>query len=474
MRINKIFLMLSVFALLLTSYSNCGKLQSGSIGNNEAINASTWIQPAESNPATSPTSDSNSGTPTLPPVTTPPTPANAMNGYGTVDTNCMASSAYDACLFWKNPVAQRNAVFPEILKMGTDLSSVQTYGVKLQNQISSNTLTSATIRVVASDGTTPQLTGGQLRFPYGSDGSKAWTAQLMSYFWLTKLETEFIKRVGTFYAASGARSANRPIDVDSFGIKDTTMKGNAYFSKSENKIAIGYAVSEAGGIAHEMALSSEVYIHEMGHANLASATASNLSLDVKTRCVVTSPVNGVATVFVRDCNRIYTTDTMIMKYCSDVNGCPGAINEGQADFHVFMMFPNTPAIGETWQNKLDGAKAAISRNPLLTKSVTASYVYSNFTYTVLRNTPQATAFKGEIHDGGAFYASLLYDIYTDPNMNKSHFEKLFNEHLKTINETSDFRTALADFKNLATAMKSQFGIDYGSLISSTFARRGIL
>ena len=70
--------------------------------------------------------------------------------------------------------------------------------------------------------------------------------------------------------------------------------------------------------------------------------------------------------------------------------------------------------------------------------------------------------------------TFLYEIYTHKDMSRNHFERLFNEHLKMVNSSTDFRGALQIFKILSTAMQHQLANkNYGPLITSIFAKRGI-
>ena len=68
------------------------------------------------------------------------------------DPSCFTNPAYDACLFYKNPVAQMKGPLAPKLSYGADLTAVQVFGVKLRNLTNPTSLRNTSINVSASAG----------------------------------------------------------------------------------------------------------------------------------------------------------------------------------------------------------------------------------------------------------------------------------------------------------------------------------
>lgn len=318
----------------------------------------------------------------------PPTTLPFSQTLGKFDSNCQNNSNYDACIFWKNPLAKQNAVLSKYLDFGDDLSTRQTFGVKLQDQIDPLKLESPSIRVFTSNVNLPpgwlqpSNNSKEWKIAYAQETDKHWNAQVMAYFWLTAMEKHLHSRTGIYYA----KNKNIPVNAYNAGVLN-----NAFWNGSG--ITIGAANDVGNNPRHELALSVEVVLHEMGHANLSHSGASG----------------GGGT-------------------CSDQRGCMGAINEGQADFHYVMMFPTSTALGETSVNNLDGwSWRGISRDVRKLDGKKAADFY--------------TAASGEIHVMGSLYAAILWDIYSHPTMVKQDFEKLFMLHLQKFTNGANFLTA---------------------------------
>lgn len=327
----------------------------------------------------------------------------------------MSNNAYDACLFWKNPVAQRGQRYAAAINVGDNLSADQTFGVKLVNLLNPNQLRSSSINVVATDGLAARPLNGKWKVAYQADQVASQVAQLMAYYWLTRQEIEMESRTGVFYAKG------KSIVVDAI---DGSVENNAYWDGKS--IVLGAAAVR--GSLHEMALSAEVYIHEMGHANFQyAAPNSNLFVD--------SNGDGV--------------------FCRTEQGCITAINEGQADFHSILLFPERVAIGETWLNNVDGLP---SRHVQKVSKMSLTEFYN------------LSSQKGEVHDMGAAYASILYSIYTHPSVVKAEFEKLFSLHLQKMTS----RTRFPEARDILIADDlAFFAGKYASVIREAFTLRGV-
>jgi hypothetical protein len=338
--------------------------------------------------------------------------------FGQFDQNCLNNPNFDACLFWKNPVAQRGQAYPSLLRFGQSLSE-QTFGIRLSDQTSPDKLENQHIRVFSSSGPTAQPgNGSTFRLSYAEDRNRYHNAQLMSYFWLNIQQKEMSRRAGTFYAS------NKRIPVDAF---NSGVENNAYWDTQ--KIVMGMATS--GGNSHEMALSSDVLLHEMGHANLQFAVGR----------------------FLRDNHPGATNGT-----CSSALGCISAINEGQADFHFLMIFQDSTALGETFVNSTRGIAGVgnISRNVKANPKMTIQEHFSRS--------------QGQIHTMGTLYATILYRIYTDPRVNKIDFEKIFMNSLQKLSESSRFPETKAA---LLAEDRVHFSEAYKTVIEEIYAEYGL-
>lgn len=415
---------------------------------------------------------------------------------GTIDANCLNNSQYDACLFWKNPVAQNGAAFSNYLSFGKDLSSVQTFGVQLSNLKNNQYLESDLLYIyVTNQSSLPDLrdlTGiqsaprlklqnGQLRTAYKDDGnyaggSKA-TAQLMAYFWLNHMFTNYTERAGTSYS-----NLLRKTYVDAFAdfSTDTTIKNNSYFTYTYNVntgsggqlsynisnqfIFMGYMSDPScvNSICHEMALSSEVYLHEMGHGSFLNAAGVEAALSdadtekhlIQINKCSSGKWSGVQLWTQTQINQ-GTTDcdpsktgtafdfSYISSFCKDANGCIDAINEGQADFHFLMMFPEKGQLAETIVNNIQGGLPSYGASRDVTSTQALSRTVQSYYTLATRpvDSKYSQTISGEVHGMGSAYASILWKIYTDSRIDTRKFEKAFFNHLRQLSKSSDFSMA---------------------------------
>ena len=323
------------------------------------------------------------------------------------DPNCFTNPAVDACLFYKNPVAQNRGPISPRVTYGSDLTAVHVFGVKLRNQTDPNRLRNSSIDVFSSAGQLAAPVGGKWNFPYKDDQGKHFVSQVMAFYWLNE-QIEYMKtNSGAFYAE------NKNIRVNAF---TTSVQNNAYWDGAN--IVMGNFGTQ------ELALSSEVYLHEMGHANLDFATNGQIN--------ITS------------------------SFCATKFGCIGAIHEGMADAHGFIMFPNDPAMAQTPQNSINGWA---NRNPNNFLNRNLDYFFST------------VSGGGEIHGMGTAYAVILWKIMKDPMMIQKDFEMMFSMHLPRLTSTSDFRTAKTIWMSLSD---TRFSGKYTNLIKTHFESVGVL
>lgn len=451
------------FSVLLLAFNNCGQ---GFAGNSNAFDSALGPTPPSPPSPPSPPAPPNP-TPTPNPGQFPP------NRGGTVDANCLNNSAYDACLFWKNPVVHKGSGFSPMLMRGANLDSIQTFGVVLPNRTNINKLQSPSINVTATSGTTPSLVNGQLRRRYVDDNGTSWVAQLMAYFWISHQENQMKSIAGNWFAA------NKNIQVDAFKATGTpaeidSLADNAYFSSAGPKVVMGF-VSIGNNVAHEMALSGEVYLHEMGHADLHFAGQGNsLYNDSNATYLCEDEITG--DVALKNLSQLTSDDIILAVYCKTNQGCISGIHEGQADFHSALIFPEKAALGETMVNDFNGSMISmqVPRDPSKVGSWNAVDFY-NKSASVFNS--GAITVGGEIHGIGMTYMSALWKVYNDPTMtNKSCIAKIFSQQLTMLTASSRFPEARTALASAATALKSNAscgGVDYAPLIRNVFSSIGV-
>jgi hypothetical protein len=414
-------------------------------------------------------------TPQVPTVTLPLSDNSLISAKtaGTTDPNCLANNSFDACIFWKNPVAQRGSAYanPGLL-FGANLATDQTFGVKLKNLKSPSFLESqnlyvyTSINALADDPavirTKPrlQLTNGVYRANYNTDGtatagSKS-VAQLMAYFWLDHMATEMSRRVGSAFPKQALTYVDAYSQDPATNVRPYLIQ-NAFFTFSycdkidgscgnrfdvgERWIYMGFSVfctqfNAAGActtaiFGHEMALSAEVYLHEMGHGNFLSRVGAQSII----------------------------ADTL--SECPSAQGCFGAINEGQADFHYLMIFSERGQLGETIGNNLNGMDT--SRNA--TSAANQARSVAGF-FNLSPSSP------GEIHNMGAAYAAILWRIYSDARIEKRRFESAFYLHMQMLTQSANFATSWSGLKAQYLAVGgSAAGVQ---AIDEAFTAKGIV
>lgn len=316
-----------------------------------------------------------------------------------VEKNCMTDDTIAACIFNKNPVAQnKSSLSTGRLIFGRDLTAIQTFPVQISGLTNPSQLKNASIDVVATNGARATPINGKWKFPYQTDTNHK-VAQVMAYYWLNKEIDYFETNAGVFYAK------NKNIKVDAY---NASVRNNAYYDGSQ--IVMGDFNNQ------EASLSAEIYIHEMGHANLDHATNGQLNIS--------------------------------SNQCPDTNGCIGGIHEGQADLHSVIMFPTQTAMAETVVNSMAGWSSRDVKKQL---------------------GKNKNDFGTEVHSSGTAYATALYKIYSSPEVPSKDFEKMFTMHLSRLTSNSNY----IDGKNkLIQVSDTYFAGKYSQIIQTAFASMG--
>ena len=357
---------------------------------------------------------------------------------GTNSSSCMTDSGFDACIFYKNPVAQQGKIFSPVLSSTTDLTSIQTYGVKID--ATGQTLDNNNLSICAD------MNGSYKRFKnltstwktsYLNSRTNFELEQVMAYYWLNQQINTMKQWTGNFYAS------NKKIQVFAYNpILQGSVLDNAFWDGSLNVIVMGRST---GMPAVSYGLAAEIYAHEMGHANLDYAAP----------------------------DAIVDSDS-----CADKNGCIGAIHEGQADYHAALMFGPGP-IGESITNNMGGLSAStcvIGRTISTNSSLTADKVYNpgNCSYTMgTTDTSDDIPARGEIHDMGALYASIWWEVRKNAaaaGKPTREVDQLFMEHLAVLQSADTFVSSLCKIVDID---KNNFSSRYSQLFSAEYKKRGL-
>lgn len=347
----------------------------------------------------------------------PPPPPEAVLNY-----TCMTDSQYNACVFLKNPVAEKRSPFSPATTYSTDLSQYQIYAVNLKTP-DPTALKNSSIKVLAGAGGAITPVNGAWKFVYANDSAHR-VGQVMAYYWLN-YQIDYMKsRVGNFYAEG------KNIEVNAF---DSTISNNAQWDQSSNNIRMG--VFNIAGQS-EAALSADIYAHEMGHANQSYANPNFMNWSTSTHKMCNSNV-----------------------CCTTVGGCAGGIAEGQADYHSFITFGTTAAIGEQVVNSTSGiSQCGIARRAAANVNLLMSQAFN-----------ACSGLAGEVHAMGNVYASIWWQL-RDGAANPLEIDQLFNEHLKVIGGSDTYVTAVP---KILAIDASVFGGKYNQSIKTEFSRRGI-
>jgi hypothetical protein len=361
------------------------------------------------------------------PVDTPnpapsPTPSSAPASTEILDPGCMDNPTYDTCLFYKNPVAQKKAPLNPSLSPTSNLQSLQIYGVKLANLNESGYLENSTYRITPGSGMNRVRKNAQGSWKYefstnctgelcDADPDHK-TGQLMGYYWLNRQAETMANETGKFYA------------------KDKNITVETYYANMDNAYWDGESIilGDGGPSDAEYALGAEVYMHEAGHANLTFAATGTLGSSSQ---------------------------------CSSVKGCIGAINEGQADYHAAIIFPEGGApLGESQMNSVQGlVECGLLRGIAANKNTTAQQAYN-----------ACSGSKGEVHLMGRVYASVWWEVRRHSTSAAREVDQLFTEHLRSLQRSDTFQTALIKIKALDKAL---FQSKYSADFTEEFSRRGI-
>ncbi len=375
--------------------------------------------------------DQNDGNTSTTTITLPPVGSEADP---IIDPNCLTNDDYNACIFFKNPQFHNaDNPFNPATNYSTDLTEHQVYAVNLKG-LTNNKLQNSNFRVTSLQTGIEEAKpnpDGTWKFDYANDSNHK-VAQVMTYYWIFEQIQWMKENVGTWYPE------NKNILADSY---NESVQNNAYFSSSDNMIRLGVFTRSGPGGRSEAALSAEVTVHEMGHANwyYGNRTRNNFA------------------------NTVVCPESNNTPCCPDDRGCVSAANEGQADVHAFFLFGESPSIGNFIDNNVGGLETncgglVVSRNPEVNFNLTTAAITNNCPFR-------------EIHWYGSVYAAIWWEIYKDPTSDKIEVAKLFNETIPVIGPQDTFEEMAGRILNLDAQF---FAGKYSSKFDTEFRRRGLI
>ncbi|MCB0421833.1 MAG: hypothetical protein KDD61_12610 [Bdellovibrionales bacterium] len=377
---------------------------------------------------------------------------------GKLSEDCENESNYNACIFYKNPVVTKGSSVSGGVELDTKLDrlGIQKFAVVIDGMDDSGYLQNSkfvidpTLTLSSGDSNPSGLSRvrvnseGKWFYPYegasgaGDSGKKV--SQLMAYYWLNEFDRILKSQTGaeltqgvTYY-------------VDTYNHADSSRaRNNAFFSPGTDDdgsdagiVVLGWADgAQVSGASyrHDMAMSAEVYAHEVCHGFFEySANGAH------------RPPSGAS-----DPNSNSSGSS-----CRNQNGCIRALNEGQADFCINILFPDKLALGETWVNNSSGLN---SRSMEANDNKSASSLFAST--------------GGAIHNYGALYASMWHHVWKQAKQtgNEKDIETIYSKHLARLTYRDHFVTALAVIKNIASTNYS--GKGYENLFQSEWDRRGL-
>jgi hypothetical protein len=273
---------------------------------------------------------------------------------------------------------------------------------------------------------------GRWNFSSVGDSSRR-LGQLMAYYWINNMKEVANRNLAGSWHPTGADIGvySHCYDINGAFAKATGLGPNAFWSSVDNVVCMSFSGP------FEASHDASVYDHEMGHANIDYGT------------------NGQITegVYAANC----TANGQTFECCATADGCAGAINEGQADVHSYIVF-NSPRIGEYFLNSPNGIR---SRAADLNSTLTTTQKFAD------------GSFGKEIHNFGGVWGAAWWTLRQ--SLGSPITDKIFFAHLELLTGNDTFRTALnqilAADQQLVT--RGIFTANHRTQILAAFSRHGI-
>ena len=329
--------------------------------------------------------------------------------------NCQNNSNYNACVFQRySSIVNNYAV--NILDTINNFLESSSYKITIE---SSSFAVSNSNTITTEDPKRATLVNGKWTKPYDSDPNYT-ISQANLYHWLMYQKEWMELNANTFYASNKNIKAN---------IEE--IEGYAYWLSSLNKM----------GFPKYQNLLWFLF-HEAGHANLFYAKGHYVFGQKYRAC--TSDTGSTA-------NRC----------CNTYKGCFDAINEGQAEFHEYLIKGD-----DTVYSLIFRMRNHCGRSNSLTLRSTANSIY---------NTCNNLYPSGQIHTLGFFvYTTIWIQMSQHSNTNRRDIAVLFSEHLPLLTGDDDFETAGVKIVSLVSQLfEDEKSTKYANIIKTIFSNRGL-
>lgn len=313
------------------------------------------------------------------------------------DSNCMTSSAYDACVLQQNPIASgATTLTADPATRRSQVAGVALYGVKLTSLSGNGKLENSTLSVRALDGSQASATASSLKVAPNATSSNF--EQANAYYWMNRAAEYFDARTG------GALPAKDK------GVKVVVNDTITGYETSSNTIRLK-KTDDIGAVAWN----GDIAVHMFGIANVMLANPT-----------------GWATL---SATKHLTCNAEDKGCCATNVGCANAIRFGAGEYFAASLFPSRTRVGEAVVN---------TGNPQIIAGVARDVASLSNT-----SAPQAfTSSSGNAQAMGLVYASLWWEIRAAAGPQSTEIDRIFLEHLSLIDGSDDFRTALAKAKTV--------------------------
>lgn len=322
-----------------------------------------------------------------------------------LDSDCMSSSAYDSCIYLKNPDAQAGRAIA-----AGDLPNHRRFGVKLAGLDGSGYLQNIWIQVQSTKWARWQV-NDHSGYKAALTDDQSYAEQISAYYWADRAAEYLTSRL----TAARVPISGLLIYADDAFTGYASQHGSIHLEKNPGKVS--------------RALSGEIVIQLFGQA-----VAQNLS-GGKLLQTGSGSQHNFCELNPKGC-------------CKTNSGCSAAIVSGFGDYVAAMLNPAAPRLGETFASNLNGqAICGFSRDLKTLASVGKVAAFSACT-----NAP------GQVSLFGSWYASLWWNLRERTESQEKgaglDIDILFFDHVKTLEANSTFADAKSAALALAQAYKN--------------------
>jgi hypothetical protein len=345
-----------------------------------------------------------------------------------LDANCLQSSTYDACLFFKNPTNTLSAV--QNSYTFANLDQQQVYGVQLPQLIDSQFLKDPQIQIIDMDGVVIQRANFRLPASTTGDGLTVLLAT-QSYYWAREVLNYFTT------AQADLLAGFKVSIVAQAPVLGWSPSVNTIFLSSDDTELRKNSALDASTLTH---LTTEAVIHHLSIGKIYDLTGDTNHKD----CGINS-----GPLLKDDC-------------CLSKNGCSKAISAGLSDFISAMIFPSSPAIGDYFSGDVDGAKScSLSRNFVKNKLLTFQQAFDSCA---------TSGRSGQFYDMGVVMSATLQAVTSQLSITeKKDFLIVLTKTIQKLKGADNF----LNFRDLllAEAAKVSTASRLTTLIHAEFLKR---